>query len=47
MQFNCVVSTSAAALWEGLGFAVPGRLPGAFAHPTRGEADALATYRRL
>ena len=49
MQFNCVVSTNtrAAALWEGLGFAIVGRLPGAFAHPTKGEVDALVMYRRL
>ncbi|WP_372421913.1 GNAT family N-acetyltransferase [Salinarimonas chemoclinalis] len=49
MQFNFVVSTNVRAvrLWESLGFDVVGRLPGAFAHPTMGEVDALVMYRRL
>ena len=49
MQFNCVVSTNTRAirLWEANGFAVVGRLPGAFAHPTQGFVDALVLYRRL
>lgn len=49
MQFNFVVATNtrAIALWEGAGFATVGRLPGAFAHPTAGEVDALVMYRRL
>ena len=49
MQFNFVVSTNARAvrLWEHLGFAVVGRLPEAFAHPTLGFVDALVMHRRL
>jgi ribosomal protein S18 acetylase RimI-like enzyme len=49
MQFNFVVSTNLRALhlWESLGFATVGRLPGAFVHPTRGEVDALVMFQRL
>ncbi|WP_029030125.1 GNAT family N-acetyltransferase [Salinarimonas rosea] len=49
MQFNFVVSTNGRAvrLWESLGFETVGRLPGAFAHPTLGDVDALVMYRRL
>jgi ribosomal protein S18 acetylase RimI-like enzyme len=49
MQFNFVVSTNtrAVALWETLGFAIVGRLPGAFAHPTLGDVDAFVMYRAL
>jgi ribosomal protein S18 acetylase RimI-like enzyme len=49
MQFNFVVSTNerAVRLWASLGFAVVGRLPGAFAHPTAGDVDALVMYRTL
>jgi len=49
MQFNFVVSTNLRAvhLWQSLGFAVVGTLPGAFAHPALGEVDALVLYRRL
>jgi ribosomal protein S18 acetylase RimI-like enzyme len=49
MQFNFVVSTNvrAVALWEGLGFAIVGRLPGAFEHPTQGQVDALIMFQRL
>ncbi|MBV1689643.1 GNAT family N-acetyltransferase [Novosphingobium sp. G106] len=49
MQFNFVVSTNerAVRLWQSLGFAVVGTLPGAFAHPVLGEVDALVMYRRL
>jgi L-amino acid N-acyltransferase YncA len=38
MQFNFVVSTNerAVKLWESFGFAIVGRLPGAFQHPTLG-----------
>jgi ribosomal protein S18 acetylase RimI-like enzyme len=49
MQFNFVVSTNAraVALWKRLGFAIVGRLPGAFEHPTLGFVDALVMYRSL
>lgn len=49
MQFNFVVltNTRAVALWESAGFAVVGRLPGAFAHPTLGLVDALVMFRPL
>jgi ribosomal protein S18 acetylase RimI-like enzyme len=49
MQFNFVVSTneSAVRLWEKLGFAVVGRLPGAFRHPSLGLVDALVMYKAL
>ena len=49
MQFNFVVSTNARAvrLWESLGFAMVGRLPGAFLHPVDGYVDALVMYRPL
>lgn len=49
MQFNFVVSsnTRAVALWQSLGFAIVGRLPGAFAHPALGFVDALVMYRAL
>jgi ribosomal protein S18 acetylase RimI-like enzyme len=49
MQFNFVVSTNdrAVRLWQSLGFAVVGRLPGAFLHPGEGYVDALVMYRRL
>jgi ribosomal protein S18 acetylase RimI-like enzyme len=49
MQFNLVISTNAAAvhLWQSCGFAIVGRLPGAFAHPTQGYVDALVMYRAV
>jgi ribosomal protein S18 acetylase RimI-like enzyme len=49
MQFNFVVSTNerAVGLWQSLGFETVGRLPGAFAHPTLGDVDALVMYRVL
>jgi ribosomal protein S18 acetylase RimI-like enzyme len=49
MQFNFVVSTNARAvrLWESFGFAIAGRLPGAFVHPSAGYVDALVMYRDL
>jgi ribosomal protein S18 acetylase RimI-like enzyme len=47
MQFNAVVSTNtrAVALWERMGFAVAGRLPGAFEHPAHGFVDLLVMYQ--
>ena len=49
MQFNFVVSTNAAALglWERLGFATVGTLPGAFRHRTHGFVDAYVMFRTL
>jgi ribosomal protein S18 acetylase RimI-like enzyme len=49
MQFNFVVATNlrAIATWEAAGFAVVGRLPGAFAHPRDGYVDALVMFRQL
>jgi GNAT superfamily N-acetyltransferase len=49
MQFNFVVAsnTRAVATWEAAGFAVVGRLPAAFAHPTLGDVDALVMHRPL
>lgn len=49
MQFNFVVATNSGAvrLWQKLGFAIVGRLPGAFKHPTQGKVDALVMYKWL
>ena len=49
MQFNFVVSSNepAVRLWNSLGFATAGRLPGAFLHPRLGYVDALVMYRSL
>jgi len=49
MQFNCVVSTNerAVKLWQKWGFAIVGRLPLAFRHPTHGYVDALVMFRPL
>lgn len=49
MQFNFVVSTNtrAIAIWEGAGFDIVGRLPGAFRHPQQGYVDALVMFRSL
>ena len=49
MQFNFVISSNTAAvrLWERFGFAIVGRLPGAFSHPVHGYVDALVMYRTL
>jgi len=49
MQFNFVVSTNEGAvrLWERCGFAVVGRVPGAFDHPVHGFVDTLIMFRRL
>jgi RimJ/RimL family protein N-acetyltransferase len=49
MQFNLVVATNerAVRLWERLGFAVVGRLPGAFQHRQFGYVDALVMYKSL
>ncbi|HMN73871.1 MAG TPA: GNAT family N-acetyltransferase [Rhodoblastus sp.] len=49
MQFNLVISTNerAVRLWQAMGFAIVGRLPGAFAHPTHGYVDALVLFQTL
>ncbi len=49
MQFNFVVSTNERAvhLWQACGFAIVGRLPGAFNHPAAGLVDALVMHRAL
>jgi ribosomal protein S18 acetylase RimI-like enzyme len=49
MQFNFVVSTNEGAvhLWQKLGFAIVGRLPGAFRHRRLGYVDALVMYKQL
>ncbi|MEH3046057.1 MAG: GNAT family N-acetyltransferase [Sphingomonas adhaesiva] len=49
MQFNFVVAsnTRAVALWQALGFAIVGRVPGAFRHPALGAVDALVMHRLL
>ena len=49
MQFNCVVSTNerAVRLWQKLGFAILGRLPGAFKHPRVGYVDAFVMFKQL
>ncbi|TNF32354.1 MAG: GNAT family N-acetyltransferase [Deltaproteobacteria bacterium] len=49
MQFNLVVSTNerAVKLWQRFGFAIVGRLPGAFEHPRQGFVDAFVMYRKL
>ena len=49
MQFNFVVSTNerAVKLWQGMGFEIIGRLPGAFRHPEHGFVDTLVMYQRL
>ena len=49
MQFNFVLSTNERAVrtWQRYGFAIVGRLPLAYNHPTRGFVDALVMYKVL
>ncbi len=49
MQFNLVIATNERAvhLWQSCGFAIAGRLPGAFAHPRHGFVDALVMFQAL
>jgi ribosomal protein S18 acetylase RimI-like enzyme len=49
VQFNFVVASNAAAVrtWEACGFAVVGRLPGAFRHRDLGPVDSLVMFRAL
>lgn len=49
MQFNFVVSTNRPAvdLWQSLGFAIVGTLPGAYRHGSLGYVDAYVMFRTL
>lgn len=49
MQFNFVIASNerAVRLWQGLGFIIVGRLPGAFHHPRLGIVDAYVMTRNL
>jgi L-amino acid N-acyltransferase YncA len=49
MQFNFVVSTNERAvwLWQALGFAIVGTVPGAFRHRGLGPVDVHVMHRRL
>lgn len=49
MQYNFVVSTNeqAVRLWQRHGFAIVGRVPGAFRHAVHGATDVLVMHRML
>lgn len=49
MHFNFVIASNGRAvrLWQSLGFAIAGRLPGAFEHPSLGFVDAYVMVRSL
>jgi ribosomal protein S18 acetylase RimI-like enzyme len=49
MQFNFVISSNerAVRLWQSLGFAIVGRLPGPFERPGGSLVDALVMFRTL
>jgi ribosomal protein S18 acetylase RimI-like enzyme len=49
VQFNFVVASNerAVRLWQSFGFAIAGRLPGAFRHPRLGVVDAYVMLRSL
>lgn len=49
MQFNAVVSANAPAvqLWQSLGFAIVGTVPGGFRHPNQGLVDLYIMHRFL
>ncbi len=49
MQFNFVIASNerAVRLWQACGFAIVGRLPGAFRHPRLGAVDAYVMHRTL
>ena len=49
IQFNAVVSTNFVAirLWQSLGFSIVGTIPGAFAHPTKGDVSLHVMHRSL
>jgi len=48
-QFNFVIASNerAVRLWQRMGFAIAGRLPGAFQHPRLGLVDAYVMLRNL
>ncbi|MBO9575550.1 MAG: GNAT family N-acetyltransferase [Sphingobium sp.] len=49
MQYNLVISTNVRAvhLWQHMGFAIAGTLPGAFRRPGGDYVDAFVMYRSL
>lgn len=49
MQFNIVVATNETAvrLWQRMGFAIVGQLPGAFNHASLGYVDAFVMFKPL
>jgi len=49
MQFNFVIASNerAVRLWQRMGFAIAGRLPGAFQHPRLGVVDAYVMSRNI
>jgi len=49
MQFNFVIASNerAVRLWQRMGFAIAGRLPGAFRHPRFGAVDAYVMSRNI
>jgi ribosomal protein S18 acetylase RimI-like enzyme len=49
MQYNFVIASNerAVRLWQRMGFAIAGRLPGAFQHPRLGLVDAYVMLRNL
>jgi len=49
MQFNFVVATNESALhiWRTEGYALVGRLPRAFRHPSEGRVDAFVMFKSL
>jgi L-amino acid N-acyltransferase YncA len=49
MQYNLVISTNdrAVRLWQHMGFAIVGTLPGAFRRPDGDFVDALVMYQSL
>jgi ribosomal protein S18 acetylase RimI-like enzyme len=49
VQFNFVIASNerAVRLWQRMGFAIVGRLPGAFQHPRLGLVDAYVMLRSL
>ena len=49
IQFNFVIASNerAVRLWQRMGFAIAGRLPGAFRHPRFGAVDAYVMSRNI